>query len=144
MRGLKGLPLLAVALLAVALLAGCSQLQQDADEEAARVADHVLPGALDDALSSSAARTPEARAAAGTQWLLDPGPSAIDSQGPVRWEVLGAEGATIRVDVYTYTESASFFPPDQGEATWGVACRAYDVTASVTATVVECPDGTPG
>ncbi|MGB0098990.1 MAG: hypothetical protein WBP61_01790 [Nocardioides sp.] len=132
-----------LTVIALVLLAGCSQLQQDADAEAGRVADHVMPGALTDAISTAGARTPESRVAAAEQWLSDPGPSAIDSQGHVAWKVVASEGTSIRVDVYTYVESASFFPPDQGDATWGVACRSYAVAATVTTATVECPDGTP-
>lgn len=129
--------------LAGVVLAGCSTVQQEADDEAARVADHVLPGALDSALTESGARTPQERATAAADWLADPGPSVMDSQGGTTWAVRGQEGVTIRVDVYAWVESGSFFPPDQGKAVWGLACRSYDVTDAVASTPVECPDGTP-
>lgn len=53
-------------------------------------------------------------------------------------------GASLRVDVYEYWESGDFFPPDQGEAVWGVACRIYDVADEVTTRTVPCPEDTRG
>ncbi len=129
--------------LAAALLTGCSAVQQTADEEAARVADHVLPSALGDAIASSGAQTPEERAVAGRDWLSDPDPSVTDSQGGVTWVVRGRTGTTVRVDVYRYWESGDFFPPDQGKAVWGLTCRSYDVAEGVTTRRVQCPPGTP-
>lgn len=128
---------------AVTLLAGCSSLQREADAQAARVADHVLPGPLDDAVASADPQTPEGRAVAAEDWLLDPDPTVTASQGGATWAVRSTTGTTIRVDVYQYWESGSFFPPDQGDAAWGVACRSYDVAAAVTADPVECPEDTP-
>ncbi len=127
----------------VALLAGCGSLQQEADAEAARVADHVLPGPLGDAIASADPQTPGARAVAAEDWLSDPDWSVTASQGGATWAVRGRAGTAIRVDVYQYWESGSFFPPDQGDAAWGVACRSYDVAAAVTADPVECPEDTP-
>lgn len=130
---------------AVTFLAGCSSLQQDADDQAARLADHVLPSALDDALAAAdpPAQTPDQRAIAAEDWLSTPDPSVTDSHGGAVWVLRGSQGTTIRVDVYRYWESGDFFPPDQGEAAWGVACRRYDVADPVTSSPMECPDGTP-
>ena len=125
------------------MLTGCSSLEQDADDEAAVVADHVLPPALDDAISAADPQSPEQRRVAAEEWLSDPDPSVVDGLRHVTWEVRGSEGTTIRVDVYMYLESGDLLPPDQGEATWGVACRAYDVAGAVMTTTDECPDGTP-
>ena len=129
--------------LAVALLTGCSSVQQEADDEAARVADHVLPDSLEQAVAAAAPQTPRDRISVAREWLADPDPSVTDSQGGTTWEVREVEGTTIRVDVYRYWESGSFFPPDQGEAVWGVACRRYDVAGPVVLSAVECPEGTP-
>ncbi len=128
---------------AATLLTGCSSVQQEADAQAARVADHVLPKRLDAAIASVEPQTPEDRGVAAEDWLSDPDPSVTASQGGATWAVRGATGTTIRVDVYQYWESGSFLPPDQGEAAWGVVCRSYDVAAAVTAHPVECPVGTP-
>ena len=132
-----------LALFALVVLTGCSSLQRDADDEAARVADHVLPKALDDAISAADPQSPEERRVAAEEWLSDPGPSVMDGQRNVTWEMRGSGSTTIRVDLYTYVESGDLLPPDQGEATWGVACRAYDVARAVRTTTAECPDGTP-
>lgn len=129
--------------LAGVILTGCSTVQREADEEAARVADQVLPGALDGAIASSGAQSLQERGDAAADWLADPGPSAMDGQGGTTWVVRDQDGATIRLDVYAWVESGSFFPPDQGKALWGLACRSYDVAAGVTSTPVECPEGTP-
>ena len=132
-----------LALFALVMLTGCSSLQRDADDGAASVADHVLPEALDDAISVADPQSPEERRVAAEEWLSDPDPSVVDGLRNVTWEVRGSEGTTIRVDLYMYLESGDLLPPDQGEATWGVACRAYDGARAVTSTTVECPDGTP-
>lgn len=76
-------------------------------------------------------------------WLSDPSSSEVGGQRSFTWEVRSSEGTTIRVDTYTYLESGDLLPPDQGEATWGVACRVYDVETAVRTTTVTCPDGTP-
>ena len=125
------------------LLAGCGEVRQDADTEAARVADHVLPGEVGNVLASSGASTPQQRGAAAEAWLSEPDPAVTDSQGGATWAVRSREGTSIRVDVYKWWESGSFFPPDQGEAAWGLACRSYDVAAEVTVRQVDCPEGTP-
>lgn len=138
---------LAVSALAVvvgALLTGCAgTIQVDADTEAARIADHVLPLALDDAAATSAASDPNERAAAVADWLADPGPSVMDGQRSTTWVVRGLDGDQLRVDLYTRVESGSFLPPDQGEDAWGVACRTYVVTERVLVVQRTCPDDTP-
>lgn len=131
-----------LTLVAIVMLTSCSQLHQDADLEAARVA-NVLSKALNDELSDAKPQTPEERRIAAEDWLSEPDPEVTSSYGGATWEVRGTEGTTIRVDVYQYLESGSFFPPDQGEATWGVACRTYDVAEAVVTRTVECPEGTP-
>lgn len=127
------------------LVAGCSTLQQEADSLAAGVADHALRDALTTAVDQAGPRTSEARVAAASAWLATPDTSKVPGRGPLTWSVRGVDDGHIRVDVYRYAESGSFFPPDQGDATWGVACRAYDVTdpARTTAIAIECPPGTP-
>ncbi|WP_193610380.1 hypothetical protein [Nocardioides lijunqiniae] len=132
-----------LALFALVVLTGCSSLQREADDEAARVADHVLPEALDDAISAADPKSSAERRGAAKKWLSDPDPSVMDGQRNVKWEVRGSKGTTIWVNLYTYVESADLLPPDQGEATWGVVCRAYDVARAVKTTTVECPDDTP-
>ena len=133
-----------LTLIALVMLTGCSQLQQNADKEAARVADYVLPEALNDEISNAGPQTPEQRRLAAEDWLSKPGgPPLAGSRVGATWEVLGSKGTTIRVDVYQYLESGSFFPPDQGEARWGVACRIYNVVEKVATSTVECPEGTP-
>ena len=129
--------------LAVALLAGCSSVQQEADDEAARVADHVLPDSLEQVVAAAGPQTPQDRVSVAREWLVAPDPSVPGSQSGAAWEVREVEGTTIRVDVYRYWESGSFFPPDQGEAAWGVACRSYDVAGPVVPSAVECPEDTP-
>ena len=128
---------------AATVLAGCSTLQAEADDEAARIADHVLPEVIDDAVAAAGARTRAERAAAAQDWLERPGPSLMDGQGAATWVVRDREATTIRVDLYRRWESGSFFWPDQGEAAWGVACRVYDVADGVRTIVAECPAGTP-
>lgn len=132
-----------LTLIAIVMLTGCSQLQRDADIEAARVADHVLPEALNDEIVHAEPRTPEERRVAAEDWLSEPGPPLTSSHAAATWLVRGSKGTTIRVDVYQYLESGRFFPPDQGEATFGVACRIYDVAKAVATSTVECPEGTP-
>ena len=125
------------------LLAGCSQVQQEADTEAAGVADYVVPDELGNVLASSGATTPDQRGAAAQAWLADPYSAVTVSQGGVTWAVRSREGTSIRVDVYKWLESGDLLPPDQGEAAWGLACRSYDVAAEVTVKQVDCPEGTP-
>ncbi len=131
-----------LATFALVALAGCSSLQRDANAEAALAADHALPKALKGAISGSDPQSPEERRVAAEKWLTDPY-SSVDGLSNVTWEVRGSEGTTFRVDLYMYLESGDLLPPDQGEATWGVACRTYDVARAVRTTMVECPDGTP-
>jgi len=128
--------------LATGILSGCGGLQKQADIEAARLADSVLPVSLEDAITSSGAVNPAERVIAAQEWLSNPAPS-LDGQGTNEWLADNTSGTTIQVTVYAYSESASFFPPDQGEATWGTACRSYDVADKVTATPLECREGTP-
>lgn len=125
-----------------AMLAGCSTVQQEADDEAARIANQVLPTAIDVAITAADARTGSERLAAAEAWLADPGPSIMDGHGGATWAVRGREAGTIRVDVYRRWESGSFLPPDQGEAAWGLACRSYDVARDARPIVIECPAGT--
>lgn len=140
-----------LTLIALVMIAGCSQLQQnadqlqqDADDEAARVADYVLPEALNDEMSNVDPQTPEQRKLAAEDWLSKPGgPRLTGSRVGASWNVRGSKGTTIRVDVYQYLESGSFLPPDQGEARWGVACRTYNLAEKVVTSTVKCPEGTP-
>ncbi len=132
-----------LAAMTAALLAGCaSTLQVDADTEAERVADHVLPVALDEVAASTGTADPNARAVAVARWLDDPGPSVMDGQRAT-WVLREHNGARLRVDLYTRVESGSFFPPDQGDSAWGVACRTYVVGDRVLVVPTRCPDGTP-
>ena len=125
-------------------LTACSTIQQDADDEAVVVADQLLPQKLTRMLRRAGAESPQARLRAVDRWLRgDPTRSTLRDRASAGWRVVGSEGSVIRVDVYAYEESGSFFPPDQGEAAWGVACRAYDVAGRITTTAVECPEGTP-
>ena len=132
-----------LTLIALVMLTGCSQLQQSANDEAARVADSVVPEALDDGISHADPAAPEDRKVAAEDWLSEPRPPLMRSRVGATWWVRGSKGTAIRVDVYQYLESGDFFPPDQGKATWGVACRIYDVADAVATSTVECPDGTP-
>lgn len=125
------------------LLTGCSTIQQDADTEAARLADHVLPDALSQQLAKDEASAPATRGKAAEAWLSNPDPAIIEGQGGSTWAVRGRDGSSIHVDVYRYWESGSFFPPDRGKGAWGVACRTYDVAGDVTTRSVDCPPGTP-
>ena len=123
-------------------LAGCSTLQETADDETTRIANGPLPMALTDAVA--AATTPEERAVAAQEWLSDPYGNTLDGYGGTTWALRGAEGTTFRVDVYHWWESGDLLPPDQGNAVWGLACRTYDVAApDVVTTAVECPEDTP-
>jgi hypothetical protein len=132
-----------LTLIVLVMLTGCSQLQQNADDVAARVADSVLPEVLDEEVSHTDSHRSEDRRVAAEDWLSEPGPPLTTSHVGATWKVRGSEGTRIRVDVYQYLESGDFFPPDQGRATWGVACRIYDVAEAVETSSVECPDGTP-
>lgn len=123
-------------------LSACSTLDTEADDAAAVVADRLLPPALTRVLRRAGAESSQARLRAADRWLRDPTRSTLDDRAAAGWRVVGSQGSVIRVDVYAYVESGSFFPPDQGEAAWGVACRAYDVAGRVTTTAVDCPDGT--
>lgn len=124
-------------------LSACSTLDTEAESEAVVVADRLLPQVLTRVLRRSGAESSQARLTAVDRWLRGPRSSTIEDRARAGWRVVGSQGSAIRVDVYAYVESGSFFPPDQGEATWGVACRAYDVAGPVTVTPVVCPEGTP-
>lgn len=126
------------------LLTGCSTIQQQADDIAAASADYTMVDVLTEVIAASDAQTPEERVAAAEDWLSDPyrGRSSLDNRGAV-WVTRGRQGAKIRIDLYSFEESASLLPPDAGESAWGVACRTYDVAEGVTVITIECPDGTP-
>ncbi|MGJ9422684.1 hypothetical protein [Aeromicrobium sp. CF3.5] len=129
--------------LALAALAGCSTIQREADDEAARIADQVLPAAIDAAIAEVDAKNGSERLVTAETLLTDPEAPIMDGQGGVVWVVRGRDATTIRVDIYRRWESGSLLPPDQGEAAWGLVCRSYDVTRSARSIVVECPAGTP-
>lgn len=133
----------AIAAAGALALASCSTVQQEADKQAAQVADYALPSGLETALAADGSSEPEARGGAAEKWLSDPTNEVADGQGGATWVVRKRDSASLRVDVYQYWESGDFFPPDQGEAAWGVACRTYDVTNGVQTQQRTCPDGTP-
>lgn len=128
---------------AMPLLAGCSTLEQEAEYSASVVADGVLTRELAEELDASGASTPAERVEVARGWLSTPDEEVLDTMNPVTWVVRGVEGSAVRVDVYSYVESGSLLPPDQGEARWGLVCRTYDVATAVTVREVECPDDTP-
>ncbi|QCX28837.1 hypothetical protein [Nocardioides jishulii] len=125
------------------VVTGCSTLQEDADEQAARLADGALLEGLEREMQTVGATTAAQRGEAAEAWLSTPDPAITDGHGASTWVVREQEGASVTVAVYQYYESGSFFPPDQGEAVWGLTCRTYEVTREVTARSVTCPDGTP-
>ncbi|GGD12857.1 hypothetical protein [Nocardioides daphniae] len=133
----------AALLTGLVLLAGCSSLQDDADEQAAQLADGPLLSGLEREMQTAGATTEEERGAAAEAWLSTPAPAITESHGGSTWVVREREGASVTVAVYQYWESGSFFPPDQGEAAWGLACREYEVAPQVTARSIPCPEGTP-
>ncbi len=139
-RAVRGRVSGAFAGIAIVVLAGCSSVQQEADQEAVRIADHVIPKKLE--TLSSVSKPPEDRAADVMVRLAEPDPSVLSGQRATTLAVRGRDGTAIRVDVYSRWESGSFFPPDRGEAAWGRACRTYVVAERVTSTPMACPEAT--
>lgn len=120
---------------------GCGSLQRDANDRAAQIADYTVRDGLKKSIAAANADSPQERAQAALNWLRDPNLTQAETQGGT-WIVKGSEGTTIRVDVYRKYESGALLPPEQGKSAWGVACRTYDVSTSVTVSSIVCPDGT--
>jgi len=108
-----------LTLIALVMLTGCSQLQQSANDEAARVADSVLPEALDDGISHADPAAPEDRKVAAEDWLSEPRPPLMRSRVGATWWVRGSKGTAIRVDVYQLPGIGALLPARSGESHLG-------------------------
>ena len=118
-------------------VAGCSTIQSETDEDAAKCADYAVPDALRKELGSRGLIPPTARADAAQTWFSETMPTDISIGG--HWVVRSREGTRLRVDFYVRVESGSLLPPDGGKSAHSVACRVYDVAHGVTVQQVDCP-----
>jgi hypothetical protein len=120
------------------LLAGCAGAgdQRNAEQAAASFADTSLLGSLQEALPGAG---PDGRLAAVVQRLRTPDETFMILNGDASWVVGPVRDSTIGITVYYFWEDKSF----SASQAWGVVCREYTVSDTVTVTAVECPDGTP-
>ena len=117
--------------------AGCSTIQSETDEDAAKCADYAVPDALRKELGSRGLISPTARADAAQTWFSETMPTDISIGG--HWVVRWRRGTRFRVDLYRHMRSGSLLPPDAGKSASSVACRVYDVAHGVTVQQVDCP-----
>ena len=137
MRGLRfGAVMTACVLLGFGV-AGCSTIQSETDEDAAKCADYAVPDALRKELGSRGLISPTARADAAQTWFRETMPTDISIGG--HWVVRWRRGTRFRVDLYRHMRSGSLLPPDAGKSASSVACRVYDVAHGVTVQQVDCP-----
>ena len=118
-------------------VAGCSTIQSETDEDAAKCADYAVPDALRKELGSRGLISPTARADAAQTWFSETMPTDISIGG--HWVVRWRRGTRFRVDLYRHMRSGSLLPPDAGKSASSVACRVYDVAHGVTVQQVDCP-----
>ena len=117
--------------------AGCSTIQSETDEDAAKCADYAVADALRKELDSHGLTSPAERADAAQTWFNETNPPDVNVVD--RWVVRSRDGTRFRVDLYRHMESGSLLPPDGGKSASSVACRVYDVAHGVTVQQVDCP-----
>lgn len=137
MRGPRFVAVMTSCVLFCFALAGCSTIQSETDEDAAKCADYAVPDALRKELGSRGLISPTARADAAQTWFSETMPTDISIGG--HWVVRWRRGTRFRVDLYRHMESGSLLPPDGGKSASSVACRVYDVAHGVTVQQVDCP-----
>ena len=137
MRSPRFLAVMAACVLFCFGLAGCSTIQSETDEDAAKCADYAVPDALRKELGSRGLISPTARADAAQTWFSETMPTDISIGG--HWVVRWRRGTRFRVDLYRHMRSGSLLPPDAGKSASSVACRVYDVAHGVTVQQVDCP-----
>ena len=137
MRGLRFGAVMTACVLFCFGVAGCSTIQSETDEDAAKCADYAVPDALRKELGSRGLISPTARADAAQTWFSETMPTDISIGG--HWVVRWRRGTRFRVDLYRHMESGSLLPPDGGKSASSVACRVYDVAHGVTVQQVDCP-----
>ncbi|ERF67822.1 hypothetical protein [Cutibacterium granulosum] len=137
MRGLRFGAVMTSCVLLCFGVAGCSTIQSETDEDAAKCADYAVPDALRKELGSRGLISPTARADAAQTWFSETMPTDISIGG--HWVVRWRRGTRFRVDLYRHMESGSLLPPDGGKSASSVACRVYDVAHGVTVQQVDCP-----
>ena len=137
MRGLRFGAVMTACVLFCFGVAGCSTIQSETDEDAAKCADYAVPDALRKELGSRGLISPTARADAAQTWFVETNPPDVNvvDEWVVRWR----RGTRFRVDLYRHMESGSLLPPDGGKSASSVACRVYDVAHGVTVQQVDCP-----
>ena len=137
MRGLRFVAVMTACVLFCFGVAGCSTIQSETDEDAAKCADYAVPDALRKELGSRGLISPTARADAAQTWFSETMPTDISIGG--HWVVRWRRGTRFRVDLYRHMRSGSLLPPDAGKSASSVACRVYDVAHGVTVQQVDCP-----
>lgn len=137
MRGLRFGAIMTACVLFCFGVAGCSTIQSETDEDAAKCADYAVPDALRKELGSRGLIPPTARADAAQTWFSETMPTDISIGG--HWVVRWRRGTRFRVDLYRHMRSGSLLPPDAGKSASSVACRVYDVAHGVTVQQVDCP-----
>ena len=137
MRGLRFGAIMTACVLFCFGVAGCSTIQSETDEDAAKCADYAVPDALRKELGSRGLISPTARADAAQTWFSETMPTDISIGG--HWVVRWRRGTRFRVDLYRHMRSGSLLPPDAGKSASSVACRVYDVAHGVTVQQVDCP-----
>ena len=137
MRGLRFGAVMTSCVLLCFGVAGCSTIQSETDEDAAKCADYAVPDALRKELGSRGLISPTARADAAQTWFSETMPTDISIGG--HWVVRWRRGTRFRVDLYRHMRSGSLLPPDAGKSASSVACRVYDVAHGVTVQQVDCP-----
>ncbi|WP_277101413.1 hypothetical protein [Cutibacterium granulosum] len=137
MRGLRFGAVMTACVLFCFGVAGCSTIQSETDEDAAKCADYAVPDALRKELGSRGLISPTARADAAQTWFSETMPTDISIGG--HWVVRWRRGTRFRVDLYRHMRSGSLLPPDAGKSASSVACRVYDVAHGVTVQQVDCP-----
>ena len=137
MRGLRFGAVMTACVLLCFGVAGCSTIQSETDEDAAKCADYAVPDALRKELGSRGLISPTARADAAQTWFRETMPTDLSIGG--HWVVRWRRGTRFRVDLYRHMRSGSLLPPDAGKSASSVACRVYDVAHGVTVQQVDCP-----
>ena len=137
MRGPRFVAVMTSCVLLCFGVAGCSTIQSETDEDAAKCADYAVPDALRKELGSRGLISPTARADAAQTWFVETNPPDVNvvDEWVVRWR----RGTRFRVDLYRHMRSGSLLPPDAGKSASSVACRVYDVAHGVTVQQVDCP-----
>lgn len=122
------------------LVSSCLRISQnDADEQAALVADHLLAPRLERELNEFRGGASRNRVQTIHSWLIAPDEDFLTSTNGALWVVGSPKGSAIPVTVYDLWTDTAFV----NDSRWGRACREYDVGKTITTRVVTCPTGTP-